>query len=178
MGDDHERRLGALEERMSMTEATVEETQAAVAALTSAFNSFATDVNQTIADLEAREAQGGTITAADLGPIKDSLGTLTDAVTAADTTVKGEDPGPETPAEPTEPAEPTAATVSVPIGANGEGAIQLDVAVSRVTITQQPESGTATITAVEGAETPTTRLAVVSATPESTQTVGYTVAPE
>lgn len=83
-----------------MTEATVAELQDAVTALTAAFNTFAADVNTTIADLEAREAGGGSITTSDLGPIKDSLSSLTASVTGADTTVKGEDPGQSTPAAP------------------------------------------------------------------------------
>jgi uncharacterized coiled-coil protein SlyX len=93
--ENYERRLRALEERQQMTEATVAELQEAVTTLTTAFNAFATDVNQTIADLEAKAAGGEVINASDLGPIKDSLATLTTSVDAADATVKGEDPGPE-----------------------------------------------------------------------------------
>ena len=76
-----------------MTEATVAELEGGVDALTAAFNTFATDTNQTIADLIAKEAAGGTITAADLGPIKDSIDALAQDVDAADVAVKGEDPG-------------------------------------------------------------------------------------
>lgn len=78
-----------------MSEATVEEVQETVRALTNAFNSFAADTNQTIADLELKANQGGIITAADLGPIKDSLTALSSSVEAADATVKGADPGKE-----------------------------------------------------------------------------------
>lgn len=75
-----------------MTDATVAELTEAVTSLTDAFNTFATDVNQTIADIEARAA-GGAITVADLGPIKDSVTALSSTVAAADAVVKGDDPG-------------------------------------------------------------------------------------
>lgn len=96
MAFDHDRRFERLEERLDMTEATVAELQGAVTTLTTsfnAFNAFAADTNQTIADLIAKEAAGGTITAADLGPIKDSIDALAQDVDAADVAVKGEDPG-------------------------------------------------------------------------------------
>lgn len=121
-----------------MTEATVAELTEAVTTLTTTFNTFAADVNQTIADLIAKENQGGTITAADLGPIRDSVSALTDAVTTADAIVKGEDPGKpapdkpvyvhdvegttegwtasgfEVPAVPAVPADPTTGAAEVP----------------------------------------------------------------
>jgi len=93
MAFDHEKRFAALEKRQTMTEATVAELQEAVTTLSTAFNTFASDTNQTIADLIAKEAAGGTITAADLGPIKDAVDALALDVDAADTAVKGEDPG-------------------------------------------------------------------------------------
>lgn len=85
------------------TTATVAELTAAVNALIGAFNTFAADVNQTIADIIAKEQQGGTITAAELGPIKDSLTTLSSSVAAADAVVKGEDPGKVPAAAPVKP---------------------------------------------------------------------------
>lgn len=90
-------RVSDLERKQRMTDATVADLTDAVTTLTGAFTSFATDVNATIADLEAKEAQGGTITAAELGPIKDSLTALSSSVTTADSAVKGQDPGPEAP---------------------------------------------------------------------------------
>lgn len=86
-----------------MTEATVAELQETVTNLSTAFNTFAADVNTTIADLEAKEAGGGTITAAELGPIRDSLSALAGSVASADATVKSQDPGPEHAAAPTKP---------------------------------------------------------------------------
>lgn len=96
-------RVSDLERKQRMTDATVAELTDAVTTLTDAFTSFATDVNATIADLEAKEAQGGTITAAELGPIKDSLTALSSSVTTADTAVKTQDPGPEVPVAPDKP---------------------------------------------------------------------------
>jgi uncharacterized coiled-coil protein SlyX len=102
MAFDHEGRMARLEERQTMTEATVAELTEAVTTLTSAFNAYAADTNQTIADILAKEAQGGTITGAELGPIKDSLATLTADVAAADAIVKADDPG-QAPAAPDKP---------------------------------------------------------------------------
>jgi uncharacterized coiled-coil protein SlyX len=165
--NDHEGRIRRLEERISMTEATVAELTEAVTTLTSAFNAFATDVNQTIADIEAKEANGGTITAAELGPIKDSLTSLSTSVDAADATVKGDDPG---------PVAPTSETVTVPIAANGEGSVVVQFAASRLSITTPPSTGTATLTAVEGAEA--TTLLVTGGTPETSETVVLSIAAE
>jgi uncharacterized coiled-coil protein SlyX len=160
-------RLHDLERKQRMTEATVAELTEAVTTLTTAFNTFATDVNQTIADIEAKEAQGGTITAAELGPIKDSLTSLSTSVEAADATVKSEDPG---------PAQPTTETVSVSIDSAGEGSVQLPYAASRLTITSEPPaSGTETLAAIEG-EPEATKLTVTGATPESTVEVGISIA--
>jgi uncharacterized coiled-coil protein SlyX len=169
---DTERRLARLEERQTMIEATVAELQAAVAGLTSAFTTFAADVNTTIADIEAKEAQGGTITAAELGPIKESLTALTGSVQAADTAVKGHDPGP---APAPAPAEPTSETVTVSIDANGEGSTQIFYPPSRVTIDTGPATGTATLEPVEGAQD-ATLLKIVGGTPESTETVVVSIA--
>jgi len=74
------------------------------------------------------------------------------------------------------PAEPTSETVSVPIAANGEGSIQIPHPVAQVTITTQPESGTASLTEVAEASPPATTLTIVSATPETTESVVISIA--
>jgi uncharacterized coiled-coil protein SlyX len=163
-----EQRVKNLERKQRMTEATVAELTEAVTTLTSAFNTFATDVNQTIADIEAKEANGGTITAAELGPIKDSLTSLSTSVDAADATVKGDDPG---------PVAPTSETVTVPIGANGEGSVAVQFAASRLSITTGPTTGTATLEA-STIEPDTTELLIVGATPETSATVVLAIAAE
>jgi hypothetical protein len=166
---DCDGRIGRLERRLTMTEATVVELEGAVGTLTTAFNTFATDTNTTIADLIAKEAAGGTITAADLGPIKDSIDALAQDVDAADVAVKGEDPGKDT-------AEPTSETISVTIDSTGEGSAQIDAELSRVTITQQPTSGTASLTGAVEVSPPATKITVVNASPESTAIVVVSIA--
>ena len=106
-------------------------------AITTAFNTFAADV----------------------------LAALTKSVSAADTAVKGQDPG-------------KTETVIVSIGPGGEGFVQIPEPMSRVTITTSPSSGTATLEAVEVEGPPATKLLIVGATPETTETVIVSIAAE
>jgi hypothetical protein len=73
-------------------------------------------------------------------------------------------------------AQPTSETVTVPIGASGEGSVAVQFAASRLSITTPPSSGTATLTAVEGAEA--TTLLVTGGTPETSETVVLSIAAE
>lgn len=164
--DDHEGRIQRLEERLNMTDGAVEATQNALTALGAAFTDYTTATNQTIADILAREANGATITGSELAPITDGLNTLTAAVESATASVKGEDPGPLL----------TTEGVSVSIDASGEGSAQIEHAFSLVSITQQPESGTATLSEVAESSPPATKVSVANATPETTQTVVVSIA--
>jgi VCBS repeat-containing protein len=71
----------------------------------------------------------------------------------------------------------TTQTIAVAIGETGEGFTQLSYPESDVSITTQPESGTASI---QGLEEPggafVTKLLVVNSTPGSTQNVAITIA--
>lgn len=92
-GDDHEGRIARLEERQQMTDEAVTALEAAQTKLAADIAAYTTATNQTIADILAHEAGGGTITGAELAPITAGLEALATAVETATATVAGEDPG-------------------------------------------------------------------------------------
>lgn len=168
--DDHERRLRELERRADQIERDQMSEQEQADALETAVTRVATDLATAQHTLQVElDALAAANTGVDLSKLTTAVAALDPAVQAL-AALK-----PEASA----PAEPTTESVSVSIDSIGTGSAQLDVTASRVSITAQPGSGTASLEAVEVEGQPNaTKVLVVNATPESVQTVTVSIAAE
>lgn len=142
--------------------------QEQVGALETAVTQVATDLAAARTTLQA---ELDALAAANPGV---DLSRLTTAVEALDPAVQA-----LVALKPEAPAGPTTESVTVSIDSTGQGSVVLAQGASLVTITAQPESGTATLEAVAVEGQPNaTKLTVVNATPSSTQTVTVSIAAE